>query len=409
MRLFAIFSGKRNEIPLRRYLRVAQPKGGNSPWRYALTLFALLLSQASLPTVHGQNAAPVTLSGPQLRVEVRSVNGRLEEKYQGKAGTKWITIASGAGETEGPVSVHGADGEVLVGTLRGVSIEQGALVERLSAGPHEITRTIKLTDRRDWVHVETRLEPHGRVELHSLADSFRFEGQPDWSYSPSIGGFNPDAQYKGPLILTQERPRSFGIVPDLAVLTRELIQRCPHSLDLDASAGPRLTVGFIPSRTYFHSVFVHDLDRSWSADQPFVNSYYLLVTATAPSWRGLPSGSSTSLGEIRTPRIGLRRAGTGRDRYCLQIPRPLGQLAGSGLGEGVAGAVAGGPFERWLHGRRRTNHAMGPPQPFRLHVIVVQQRTHRGRHGPLRQASRIAGAPRARDRYDPAGIGGSWT
>src|ERR1039457_6655540 len=82
MRLFAIFSGKRNEIPLRRYLRIAQPKGGNSSWRYALTLFALLLSQASLPTVHGQNAAPVTLSGPQLRVEVRSVNGRLEEKYQ---------------------------------------------------------------------------------------------------------------------------------------------------------------------------------------------------------------------------------------------------------------------------------------------------------------------------------------
>jgi hypothetical protein len=282
MRLFAIFSGKRNEIPLLRYLRIAQPKGGNSSWRYALTLFALLLSQASLPTVHGQNAAPVTLSGPQLRVEVRSVNGRLEEKYQGKAGTKWITIASGAGETEGPVSVHGADGEVLAGTLRGVSIEHGALVERLSAGPHEITRTIKLTDRRDWVHVETRLEPHGRAELHSLADSFRFEGQPDWSYYPSIGGFNPDAQYKAPLILTQERQRSFGIVPDLAVLTRELIQRCPHSLDLDASAGPRLTVGFIPSRTYFHSVFIHDLDRSWSADQPFVNSYYLLVTAAAP-------------------------------------------------------------------------------------------------------------------------------
>src|SRR5450755_3961323 len=112
----------------------------------------------------------------------------------------------------------------LAGTLRGVAIEQSALVERLSAGTHEITRTIKLTSRAGWVHVETRMEPRGRVELHSVADTFRFEGRPDWSYSPSIGGFNPDAQYKAPLILTQERQRAFGIVPDLAVLNRESIQ-----------------------------------------------------------------------------------------------------------------------------------------------------------------------------------------
>src|SRR5450432_727401 len=246
------------------------------------TLLAVLLSQISALMVHAQNSAPVTLSGAQLRLEARSVNGRLAERYQGKAGNQWITIASSAGETEGPVSVHGAQGEVLAGALRGVSIEQGALVERHSVGSTEITRTIKLTDRDGWVHVETRLEPHGAVELHSVADGFRFEGQPDWSYSPSIGGFNPDAQYKAPLILTQERQRAFGIVPDLAVLSRESIQPCPHSLDLDVPAGPRLSVGFIPARTWFHSVFVHDLDRTWTAEQPFVNSYYLLVTAAAP-------------------------------------------------------------------------------------------------------------------------------
>jgi hypothetical protein len=66
------------------------------------------------------------------------------------------------------------------------------------------------------------------------------------------------------------------------VLNRESIQRCPHSLDLDVPAGPRLSVGFIPARTNFHSVFMHDLDRTWAAEQPFVNSYYLLVTAAAP-------------------------------------------------------------------------------------------------------------------------------
>lgn len=245
-------------------------------------LLALLSSQILLLPLHAQTVAPVTLSDSDVRVEVHTVKGRLEETYQARAANKWITIASSLGQTEGSVSVHAADSEVLAGALHGVSIEHGALVEKLSAGPYAITRTIQLTDRTGWLHVETRLKPLGRTELHSLADSFRFDGQPDWSYSPSIGGFNPDAQYKAPLILTQERQRAFGIVPDLAVLTRDSIQRCPHSLDLDIPAGPRLSVGFIPARTYFHSVFVHDLDRSWAIEEPVVNSYYLLVTAAAP-------------------------------------------------------------------------------------------------------------------------------
>src|ERR1017187_2111961 len=245
-------------------------------------LLAFFVPLTLLLLLHAQNGAPVTLSGAQVRVEVSSGNGRLEERYQAREGSRWITIASSAGETEGSVSVRGANGEVLTGALRSVAIEHGALVERLSAGPNEITRTIELTARGPWAHVATRLEPRGTVELHSVADSFHFDGHPDWSYSPSVGGFNPDAQYKAPLILTQERQRAFGIVPDLAVLTRELIRRCSHSLDLDVPAGPRLSVGFIPARTNFHSVFMHDLDRTWAAEQPFVNSYYLLVTAAAP-------------------------------------------------------------------------------------------------------------------------------
>ena len=106
--------------------------------------------------LHAQNGAPVTLSGAQVRVEVSSVNGRLKERYQAKEGSRWITIASSAGETEGPVSVHGANGVVLTGALRSVSIEHGALVERLSAGPNEITRTIELTASGPWAHVATR-------------------------------------------------------------------------------------------------------------------------------------------------------------------------------------------------------------------------------------------------------------
>jgi hypothetical protein len=243
---------------------------------------ALLVSQAFPLLVQAYDGPPVTLSNARVRVEARSINGRLEERYEAREGGAWVSIASSAGDSEGPVSVHGANGEVLIGALRSISIEQGALVERLTVGPYEITRTVKLVDGGGWVHVATRLEPRGHVELHSVADNFRFEGRPDWSYSPSVGGFNPDAQYKAPLILTQERRRAFGIVPDLAVLTRELIRRCAHSLDLNVPAGPRLSVGFIPARTHFHSVFMEDLDSTWTADRPFVNSYYLLVTAAAP-------------------------------------------------------------------------------------------------------------------------------
>ena len=244
-------------------------------WLRAAGLAFLLLLKSS-----AGSQAPVTLSGDRVRVEVRSVNGRLEERYQARAGDRWMAVASSAGETIGPVSVRGPGGELLAGMVRGVAIENGALVERLSVGPHEITRTIMLTDG-GRLHVETRLQPHGRAELHSATDEFRFEGRPDWSYSPSVGGFNPDAQYKAPLILTQERGKAFGIVPDVSVLTRELIRRCSHALDLDVPAGPRLSVGFIPSQRFYHSVFAPNLDGAWAAEEPFVNSYSLLVTADA--------------------------------------------------------------------------------------------------------------------------------
>src|SRR5690349_16249997 len=113
-------------------------------------LFVFVFPQALCFVAQAQNSAPVTLAGPDLRVEVRSINGRLEEQYQARTGTRWTTVASSAGETEGPVSVHGANGGVLSGVLHSVSIEGGALIERLAAGQHEITRTVKLIDRSGW-------------------------------------------------------------------------------------------------------------------------------------------------------------------------------------------------------------------------------------------------------------------
>jgi len=252
-----------------------------------MTVPSLLVAGSLLPLmfpgpVLAQERAPLTLANSRIRLEVRAVSGRIEERYQARTGNDWVTIATSAGETKGPVSVRGASGETLEGVVDRIGLERGALVERISAGPLTITRTVRLTDRPDWLRVETRVEPASQTVLHSAVDRFQVAERPDWSYSPSIGGFNPDAQYKAPLILTQKGPHAFGIVPDVGVLTRELVQRCAHALDLDVPAGPFMSVGFIPARRYFHSVYMHDLDRTWAADRPFVNAYFLLVTAAAP-------------------------------------------------------------------------------------------------------------------------------
>lgn len=269
-------------LPWSRLFGTAITGGTMSRFREAPATISVLIFFFSAQLLSAQRGAQATLTGSGWRVEARSENGRLEERYQGRVGSQWVTVATSFGASLGPVSVYGPAGELLAGTVRSVALEHGVLVERMSAGSYEITRTARPTDRPGWLRVETRLDSNGQTELHSFADSFRFIGQPDWSYSPSIGGFNPDAQYKAPLILAQQNHRAFGIVPDVLTLNRELIRRCQHSLDLDVPAGPRLSVGFIPARTYFHSVYVHDLDRTWSVAQPVVNAYYLLVNASAP-------------------------------------------------------------------------------------------------------------------------------
>lgn len=227
---------------------------------------------------------PVVLSGPDVRVEVQTLNGRFEERYLARSKAGWQVVARAAGESVGAVSWKGPGGEVVRGTAGSAALEGGRLVERMSAGGARLTRTIALDPRGQWLHVSVRLEPGAAApapSLHSFADAFRFAHKPDWSYSPSVGGFNPDAQYKAPLILSQGSGVAFGVVPDLAVLDRGILKRCHHALRLDVPSGPRFTVGFQPARTLFHAVYTPDEDRVWTADATVTNAYYLLLTATA--------------------------------------------------------------------------------------------------------------------------------
>ena len=119
------------------------------------------------------------------------------------------------------------------------------------------------------------------MELQSFVDRLVFSQPSEWSYSPSVGGFNPDAQYKAPLILVQSKRLALGIVPDVTVLNRDTLRLCHHALDLDVTEGPSLRVGFIPAKLARHSVYRMDAQRAWKLERPLENIYFLLVTATA--------------------------------------------------------------------------------------------------------------------------------
>jgi hypothetical protein len=232
--------------------------------------------------VRAQAASPVVLRGERVAIEAEIKEGRLLEHYLAIRDGTWVEVATGGqGRSTGPVSLVMADGKPLPGTPQEISLVAGALVEKLTAGGHKITRTLTITGDGSWIHVATRLEPSGQANLHQFFDQLKFAHKPDWSFSPSVGGFNPDAQYKAPLILVQSDRVALGIVPDLAVLHREELKRCNHALDLDVPGGPTLGVGFLPARLASHSVYAADSARTWSVDRAAENAYYLLVTASA--------------------------------------------------------------------------------------------------------------------------------
>jgi hypothetical protein len=225
---------------------------------------------------------PVVLRGERIRVEAAVKDSRLQERYLAFRDGAWVEVATTApGQTLGPVSVVTAENTPLVDAVRKISLSGGALVEEFAAGEHRVIRKLTLVGHGPWIRVVTRFEPSSRVSIRQVADHFKFSQRPDWSFSPSVGGFNPDAQYKAPLILVQAGHTALGIVPDLAALQREALKRCPHALDLDVPGGPLLAAGFMPARMAWHSVYALDTNRTWTADTPVENAYYLLVTASA--------------------------------------------------------------------------------------------------------------------------------
>jgi hypothetical protein len=251
------------------------------PFRTRLTGAAgpiLVLALGSVSAI----AAPVSLLGTGIRVDVYAVQGGVSEQFWARRGSTWILIAKSDGKTAGPSSVGGFSG-VQRSKSPALAVKEGnAIIETFRGDGWTVKRTIRIEGDQGWLRVTSVLEPERPLTMHSFADSYQAVFKPAWSYSPSVGGYNPDAKYKAPLILVQSGSIAFGIVPDLLSLDRETLQRCNHAIDLNVPGRTALTVGFIPSRQAFHTVFKEDLDRSWTAGEAVENSYYIYLTGSAP-------------------------------------------------------------------------------------------------------------------------------
>jgi hypothetical protein len=237
----------------------------------------------------GGTATKAVLSGNKVRVETDLADGRLRERYLAKTDDgAWVEVATSDGVSGGPICLYGVRSdpqgnipqEIRV-TATEVRASENEMTETFSAGPYRIVRKISPEGDGPWLRVTTRLEPSQTVELQSSADRFAFSQPSEWSYAPSVGGFNPDAQYKAPLILVQSKRLAFGIVPDVTVLNRDTLRLCHHTLDLDVTESPSLRVGFIPAKQARHSVYRMDAQRAWKLERPLESVYFLLVTATA--------------------------------------------------------------------------------------------------------------------------------
>jgi hypothetical protein len=244
----------------------------------------LVLSVAATQTGNamGEAATRAVLSANKVRLEADLAEGRLRERYLAKTDDgAWVEVATSAGVGGGPICLYGSGPQEIHVMATEVSASANQMTETFSAGPCRMVRKISCEGNSPWLRVTTRLEPAQTLELQSFADGFAFSQRAGWSYSPSVGGFNPDAQYKAPLILVQSKRLAFGIVPDVTALKRDTLSLCHHALDLDVTDGPSLRVGFVPAKLARHSVYRMDAEQTWKPEKPLENTYFLLVTAAA--------------------------------------------------------------------------------------------------------------------------------
>ena len=225
----------------------------------------------------------IRLEKDNVYIEIFENAGVLREQYWAKnTQGNWIHIASDVqGGTAGASYVEEEEGKALNGYDYQVSIQEDRIVQEFAVSGQKITRTITIEDSiNGWIKVNVYFEGEQRSQLHAFYDQFCFEHEPTWSYAPSLMGFIPDAQYKAPLVMIQSyNAETFAIVPDVTVLSRDILQQCSHSMSLDVRRSPSVRVGFIPTQMLVHAVFCENEKEKWLPNATLNNSYYLLVSA----------------------------------------------------------------------------------------------------------------------------------
>src|SRR4051794_13509774 len=147
--------------------------------------------------------APVSIVHGNVRVEIKTAGGVLQENFSVRNKSGWTTLATSNGKSQGALSIRSVGSAILTGSIESVSRKGDSVVEEIAGDGWNIKKTIEGFGDRGWIHISTVLTTTRPFMLHSYTDMYQAELQPEWSFSPSVGGFNPDGQYKSPLIMAQ--------------------------------------------------------------------------------------------------------------------------------------------------------------------------------------------------------------
>ncbi len=233
------------------------------------------------------------------------------------------------------------------------------MTETFSAGPCRIVRKVSLDGSGPWLRVTTRLEPCRSCGASVHRGPFAFSQRAQWSYSPSVGGFNPDAQYKAPLILVQSGRLAFGVVPDVTALNRDTLSSAP--MPWTWTSRPSLAVRRLHAgQDGAPFGLSHRHPTAVEAGEAAGERLFSAGDSYGPGGAGVPPVRAVSLGAVRPSRAKWRPPNS-REGPAPTRTSPVRPMAATRVGAGVA--------QGWLRialpdgstgGGVSTSRALGP-------------------------------------------------
>ena len=241
-----------------------------------LFFFCLLpIASCNQPGLYSEQ---LKIQSDSIRIVVKWGDGLLTETFEVLSGSGWNPVASSAGKSSGAVTLEAVEGRILYGKIDRVYRDEKGITEELAFDAYRVVRTLRITGDTPWVSVRTSIYPKRPERLHAFVDRYGFSGNPEWSYLPGVKGYAPDLTYQAPLSLIQDGQESFGIVPDVRVLDKKVLDISAHTLQMNVLDSPWMSVGFLPVRVLEHEVYDVDPAVSWMIQDSLSNVYYLFVS-----------------------------------------------------------------------------------------------------------------------------------